>query len=60
MATAKQNDSISEINAAIEITEEDFKEFLSATREEQWKILLNHTEKNRIKVISKNNTGEDK
>lgn len=28
------------------LTEKDFQEFLSATGEEQWKILLAHAEKN--------------
>lgn len=37
-------------NEAVAITEEDFKRFLSATGEEQWKLLLAHAEKNK-KII---------
>ena len=36
------------------ITEEDFKEFLSATGEKQWEILLAHAEKNKKIVQAKN------
>ena len=35
------------------LTEKDFNEFISATGEEQWKILIAHAEKNK-KTIEKN------
>ncbi|MDE7384670.1 MAG: hypothetical protein K2M84_02810 [Anaeroplasmataceae bacterium] len=37
-------------NESVAITEEEFKRFLSATGEEQWKLLLAHAEKNK-KII---------
>ena len=35
------------------LTEKDFNEFLSATGEEQWQILLAHAQKNQ-KIIAEN------
>ncbi len=46
----KQNEKTNEQNESVVITEKDFQEFLSATGEKQWKILLAHAEKNR-KII---------
>ncbi len=46
----KQNENTNEQNESVAITEQDFQEFLSATGEEQWKILLTHAEKNK-KII---------
>ena len=50
MVTYKQNKSINEQNESVAITEKDFMEFLSATGEQQWKILLAHAERNK-KII---------
>lgn len=50
MVTGKQNKSINEQNESVAITEQDFQEFLSATGEERWKILLAHAERNK-KII---------
>ena len=46
----KQNENTNEQNQPVEITEKDFQEFLSATGEAQWRILLAHAEKNK-KII---------
>ena len=37
-------------NKADSLTEKDFNEFLSATGEEQWKILLAHAERNETNI----------
>ena len=42
----KTKRNTSESGERVAITDEDFLEFLSATGEEQWKILLAHAEKN--------------
>lgn len=52
-----------EKNEVVAITEDEFKRFISATGEEQWKLLLAHAEKNkniiqirRIKEMEQNQT----
>ena len=49
----KQDKSTNELAEPFEITEEEYKEFLSANGEEQWKILLSHAKKNRRNITSK-------
>ena len=60
MVTEKQNESDDSQNEPVTITEKDFREFLSATGEEQWKILLAHAEKNEKNITSKKNSGGNK
>ena len=43
----KMETNTNETNESVAITEEEFKRFLSATGEEQWKLLLAHAEKNK-------------
>ncbi len=43
-------ENINEKDEPVGITGQDFQEFLSATGEEQWKILLTHAERNK-KII---------
>ena len=50
------------VNVDNELTEKDFNEFISATGEAQWKILLAHAERNkkiiqirRLKIMEQNN-----
>lgn len=45
-----KKENINENNEATALTEKDFNEFLSATGEEQFKILLAHAERNK-KII---------
>ena len=59
MATANQEENISETRESVEITEEEFKEFLSANAEKQFQILLAHAEKNK-KIIKSKKIQEDK
>ena len=46
----KQDENTNEQNESVAITEQDFQEFLSATGDARWKILLAHAEKNK-KII---------
>lgn len=55
-------DNITEPNDTVAITDKDFQQFLSATGDERWKILLAHAERNkktiqirRLKTMEHNN-----
>lgn len=48
----EEKEKTTQQNESVGLTERDFNEFLTATGEEQWHILLAHAEKNKKNVTA--------